>query len=132
MKIRIKGNSVRFRLTKTEVRAVCEQGLCREKTQFNESHFVYAVNASEKHDNLHAAFLNQGIILFVPKDMISNWYTNDQVGFYHVQMLDNGQELELTLEKDFVCLDERAEDESDNYPNPRLDENANSQISNSN
>ncbi len=126
MKIRIKGNSVRFRLTKTEVNAVCERDMAREKTQFNEAHFVYAVKASKDHDNLHASFFDQGIILFVPKNSLSDWNTNDQVGFYHTQILDNGQKLDLTLEKDFVCLDDRAEDESDNYPNPRGAEKANS------
>lgn len=45
-----------------------------------------------------------------------------KVGFYHTQTLDDGQKLNLTLEKDFVCLDERSEDQSDNYPNPRLEE----------
>ncbi len=124
MKIRIKGNSVRFRLTQTEVRAICERDMVREKTQFNEAHFVYAVKASNQHDNLQASFFDQGIILFVPKDTLTDWYTNDQVGFYHTQILNNGQKLELTLEKDFVCLDDRAEDETDNYPNPRLAENA--------
>lgn len=125
MKIRIKGNSVRFRLTQTEVKTLCERDMVREKTQFNEAHFVYAVKASNDRDNLHASFFDQGIILFVPKSTLSDWYTNDEVGFYHSQILDNGQELELTLEKDFVCLDDRDEDESDNYPNPKANENAN-------
>ncbi len=123
MKIRIKGNSIRFRLTQTEVKAICERDMVREKTQFNEVHFVYAVEASNQHDYLQASFLDQGIILFVPKDTLADWSTNEQVGFYHTQILNNGQKLELTLEKDFVCLDERVEDETDNYPNPKLAEN---------
>ncbi len=123
MKIRIKGNSIRFRLTQTEVKAICERDMVREKTQFNEAHFVYAVEASNQHDYLQASFLDQGIILFVPKDTLADWSTNEQVGFYHTQILNNGQKLELTLEKDFVCLDERVEDETDNYPNPKLAEN---------
>jgi|SRR5680860_158816 len=122
MKIRIKGNSVRFRLTKTEVNALCEKGIARKKTAFNESHFVYAVKTSDQHENLHAAFLNQGIVLFLPETVLGNWSANDEVGFYHTQTLDDGQKLNLTLEKDFVCLDERSEDQSDNYPNPRLEE----------
>lgn len=124
MKIRIKGNSVRFRLTQTEVKAICERGVVREKTQFNEAHFDYAAQASNEYNSLHASFDDQGIILYVPAYTLTDWYTNDQVGFYHSQILDNGQKLELTLEKDFVCLDERTEDESDNYPNPRGNENA--------
>lgn len=120
MKIRIKGNSVRFRLTKTEVQSLCERGIAREKTAFNESNFVYAVKVSDQYDNLHASFLNLGIILFLPKEIINDWYLNDQVGFYHTQTLEEGQKLELILEKDFVCMDESTEDQSDNYPNPKM------------
>lgn len=119
MKIRIKGNSVRFRLTKTEVQSLCERGIAREKTAFNESNFVYAVKVSDEYDNLHASFLNLGIILFIPKAILSDWHLNDQVGFYHSQTIEDGQKLELKLEKDFVCMDETIEDQSDNYPNPK-------------
>ncbi|VAW12712.1 hypothetical protein MNBD_BACTEROID03-2401 [hydrothermal vent metagenome] len=123
MKIRIKGNSVRFRLTKTEVKTLCEKGIAREKTAFNESNFVYAVKVSDKYDNLHASFLNLGIILFIPKKILSGWHLNDQVGFYHSQTLDDGEQLQLILEKDFVCMDEGIGDQSDNYPNPKMDNN---------
>ncbi|MFS4491642.1 DUF7009 family protein [Maribacter sp. 2308TA10-17] len=120
MKIRIKGNSVRFRLAKTEVQNLCEKGIAREKTAFDESNFVYAVKVSDKYDNLHASFLNLGIILFIPKSILSDWHLNDQVGFYHSQTLEFGEKLELKLEKDFVCMDETVEDQSDNYPNPKM------------
>lgn len=120
MKIRIKGNSVRFRLTKTEVQSLCERGISREKTTFNESNFVYAVKVSDKYDNLHASFLNLGIILFLPQTILSDWYLNEQVGFYHSQTLESGQKLELKLEKDFVCMDKTTENQSDNYPNPKM------------
>ena len=39
-------------------------------------------------------------------------------GFQHKQALSNGKELFLLVEKDFVCLDNTFEDQSDNYPNP--------------
>ena len=120
MKIRIRGNSVRFRLTKTEVKNLCEKGISKEKTAFNESNFVYAVKVSDAHENLHASFLNQGIVLFINKKILGDWYENEQVGFYHTQGLDNGEQLTLTLEKDFVCMDQTLEDQSDNYPNPKL------------
>jgi len=119
MKIRIKGNSIRFRLTKSEVENLCENGLCREKTTFDEVNFVYAVKASEQYKDLHALFLGNGIILNIPKANLSGWFENDQVGFYHSQELGCGEKLQLTLEKDFACMDETSEDQSDNYPNPK-------------
>lgn len=47
-----------------------------------------------------------------------NWDKNEIVGFKDDFALKNGEKLSLLVEKDFVCLDERDEDESDNYPNP--------------
>ncbi|MFT7611256.1 MAG: hypothetical protein ACI9J3_000198 [Parvicellaceae bacterium] len=106
MKISINGNSVRFGLTKNEVEGLCQKGMAREKITFNESNFIYAVKVSDKYDNLHACFLNLGIILFIPKDILGDWHLSDQVGFGHSQTMENGQKVELSLEKDFVCSDE--------------------------
>ncbi|ASU35001.1 hypothetical protein MuYL_3116 [Mucilaginibacter xinganensis] len=62
---------------------------------------------------LSATFNNNTITLFVPKKMISELEHTDRVGF------DNTDgELYLLVEKDFTCLDNVAEDQSDNYPNP--------------
>jgi hypothetical protein len=47
-----------------------------------------------------------------------NWTDTDLVGFQHEYDLRNGTKLFLLVEKDFVCLDNTFEDQSDNYPNP--------------
>ncbi len=120
MKIRIKGNSVRFRLTKSEVRALCEVGSIEEKTEFGESLFTYAVSVSDEHDDLWASFNDGSIALSISNTLLDNWDTNENVGFYHTQTNGNGSSLVLTLEKDFVCMDETVEDQSDNYPNPKM------------
>ena len=44
MKLRIRGNSARLRLTKTEVKHLAEKGLVEEKTDFgNGQTLVYAI-----------------------------------------------------------------------------------------
>jgi len=45
--------------------------------------------------------------------MIDELIYTDKVGFENAD-----GKLHLLVEKDFVCLDEVAEDQSDNYPNP--------------
>ena len=49
------------------------------------------------------------------------WANSDRVGLQHTNLMENGKELFLLVEKDFVCLDETIEDQSDNYPNPWMD-----------
>ncbi len=115
MKIRIKGNSVRFRLTQSDVKQLCEKGSVSEQTNFGDLVFRYAVKMTDDTDTMSASFENQRITLFLPERLGKDWQNNDQVGFQHHQ-----DELFLLLEKDFTCLDNTMEDQSDNYPNPKL------------
>lgn len=119
MKIRIKGNSVRFRLTKTEVETFCKTGSFSEKTSFNEGVFAYQVVAKDDIEALQADFRDGSITLFLPKSETFIWAEGERVGYENTVELGNGEKLHLLLEKDFVCMDETAEDQSDNYPNPK-------------
>nr|WP_298789775.1 hypothetical protein [uncultured Allomuricauda sp.] len=119
MKIRIKGNSIRYRLTKTEVEAFCTTGYFSETTEFNDHKLTYALKVSETKTHLDAEFVDDTITLIVPEAICKGWNINNQVGFEHTLALNNGNTLFLLVEKDFVCMDETIEDQSDNYPNPK-------------
>jgi len=112
MKIRIKGNSLRYRLTKRDVGQFTEDGYIEESISFGSQTLIYAL---QKHADKHltALFTNNKITLLMPETMATEWELTDIVGFEHQ---DN--ELFLLVEKDFKCLDNVAEDQSDNYPNP--------------
>jgi hypothetical protein len=50
------------------------------------------------------------------------WASTEQVSIQGEQMLDEGGTLKILVEKDFVCLTGRDdEDESDMYPHPEAD-----------
>ncbi len=118
MKIRIKGNTIRFRLTRPEVETLCAEGHIEEKTPFAGNVFNYAVQ--KRNDAyLNASFIGNTIILHVPANLLEGWDRNDLVGFEHRMDLGEKGSLFLLLEKDFVCLDQRNYDQSDQYPNPK-------------
>ncbi len=119
MKIRIRANSIRFRLTKSEVEQLCTAGSVEESTAFLDKTFGYGVRISSEFEQLHASFKDNHITLYLPKTLGKDWYTNDQVGFEHTIELPEQQQLSLLLEKDFTCLSPRGEDETDNYMNPK-------------
>lgn len=119
MKIRIKDNSVRYRLTQSEVKQFCETGKVNAHTPFPESQLFYQIIRKDEIDSLTAKFENGQIILEVPSHLAKNWDTDERVGFNHQQKLEDGSILHLLIEKDFVCLDNTMEDQSDNYPNPK-------------
>lgn len=118
MKIRIQGNSIRYRLTRSEVSALQEKGFFEEHTRFNGLNFGYCVMAKEGITGLQAEFQKNTITLFLPKVESKKWPDSNLVGYANDMIMDNGHTLHLLLEKDFVCLDERIEDQTDNYPNP--------------
>ncbi|MGI9546601.1 MAG: DUF7009 family protein [Flavobacteriaceae bacterium] len=119
MKIRIRGNSLRFRLTKPEVEDLCTKGRVEETTSFGDTIFTYRVIMSADHNSLHADFHDKTITLFVPNAQIKDWHLNEVVGFEHSMAFDTKTDLQLLIEKDFSCLTPRGEDESDNYTNPK-------------
>ena len=119
MKIRIKGNSIRYRLTKTEVAQLGRTGQLEESTIFPGGHrFHYRLERSAGLEELSVSFNEGTITLLIPGAMVDEWVNTDIVGFNQVIPLDNGDVLRLLIEKDFVCLDHTEEDQSDNYPNP--------------
>lgn len=120
MKIRIKGDSIRFRLTQNEVKTLSENGKVFESTCFGEMRFTYGVVLNEAIHYLQASYTNNSIILEVPRSQGASWYTNDIISFDYSAKTSFGNELYLLLEKDFTCLDNSVEDQTDNYPNPKL------------
>jgi hypothetical protein len=112
MKIRIKSNSVRYRLTRTDIAQLTETGFLKDKVDFGNQQLIYALQITND-DNLSASFINNTITVQMPKNMIDEMANTDRVGFEN-----HGETLHLLIEKDFICLDNVAEDQSDNYPNP--------------
>ena len=118
MKLRIKGNSLRIRLSKTEVSTIATTGYLEEETLFGSNKFVYALQRVDEGNTLTAALEPNKMIMFIPASLIKDWPQNNIVGFEANIPLAGGKTLYLLLEKDFVCLDETTEDQRDNYENP--------------
>lgn len=114
MKIRIKGNSIRYRLTKPEVDRFGGDGYLEEVTDFGTTRLTYALKTTAM-EELWVNFVDNKITVFMPISMLTQWINTDTVGFEH-----STNNFYLLIEKDFKCLDNLAEDQSDNYPNPLL------------
>ncbi len=118
MKLRIKGNSIRLRLSKSEVSKLAATGYLEEQTSFGETQFVYALQSVESANELAANLDLNKLTMFVPYILVKDWPDNNVVGFDVSKPLPDGNQLYLLLEKDFACLDHTTEDQSDNYENP--------------
>ena len=118
MKLRIKGNSVRLRLTQSEVQNFGQSGVIEEKMQSQGQEFSYRMLAS---DSMPFSLEIEPfkLTIYLPVEQVRQWAGSDQVGMETKQITDQAAGLKILIEKDFACLTDRPwEDESDNFPHP--------------
>lgn len=120
MKIRIQGDSVRFRLSKSEVSDLVQTGRIADETHFGSSVFRYEIVSATNKSTMSADFADSCITLFAPVHLLENWDNDNRVGFSENLETSENSTLKLILEKDFKCLDNGDEDQSDFYDNPKL------------
>jgi hypothetical protein len=115
MKLRIKGNSVRMRLTQSEAAQLRETGVVSETVDFaGGGQFVYAIDTSADDDMIKITFENCFLRITVPGQLADEWVMSEQVG-----LESNATVPAVLIEKDFACLTDRPnEDESDMFPHP--------------
>lgn len=120
MKLRIRGNSVRLRLSKSELEQIAEAGFAEDAVRFPTGpalRYRLEVGAT---DTLAATFGESVVKVVVPEAQIRRWLEPDEVSIRGEQPLADGAVLRILVEKDFECLVPRPdEDSSDLFENPR-------------
>ncbi len=111
---------MRLRLTRGEVDALRERGEVFANTGFpGGRRLQYRVESSPASIRPAAFFSDNTLTVRLPEADVIAWATTEQVSMQDVQTLDDGDQLQILVEKDFVCLTPReGEDESDMYPHP--------------
>ncbi len=116
MKLRIKGSSVRFRLTRSDVGTLIEQGQVDEVTRFPAGQsFGYSLKHNATAKAIEASFHEGVISIVVPTHTARVWAASQEAGI-QVNLSVNGLPLAVAIEKDFPCLVDRPlEDDSDAF-----------------
>lgn len=122
MKLRIKGNTIRLRLTQGEVDEFRVHGKVSDQLNFGGGSPAILHYILERHPEikeLTAVFTVDAITVQVPEITARAWVDTDQVGFDNRETDRRLPEPYILVEKDFQCLHKRPhEDESDHFPNP--------------
>ncbi|QQS40944.1 MAG: hypothetical protein IPM63_16490 [Acidobacteriota bacterium] len=113
MKLRIRGNSIRLRLLKSEVAELSEKGSVSETTDFGGSRFTYRLQSGS--DRIGASFEGGTVTVTVPENEIYEWAeTEEKIG---IEGDSNG--LKILIEKDFACPTRKDDpDNLDAFANP--------------
>ncbi len=118
----MKGNSVRLRLSRSEVEEFGRSGKVQEEVRFGprpQDTLCYQITKSPG-DKVTASLADGTITVSVPDRLVSLWVEREQIGFEERQVVDETSELLIMVEKDFACLTSRSgEDTDDNFPHPK-------------
>jgi hypothetical protein len=112
-------------LTQGEVDTLRSDGILSARTGFPGGRdFQYVLESSPASVAPGALFSDNVITVHLPETTVLAWASSEQVSIEGVQILDDGEQLAILVEKDFSCLAPReGEDESDMYPHPNADNN---------
>lgn len=120
MKLRVRDNSIRLRLTQTEVDTMASNGLVKARVSVpGGSGLDYVLESSARTEKATATYSGGALTVLVPEGEVKRWVSTEQVSIAADEQLDDGDVLKILIEKDYACLAPReGEDESDMFPHP--------------
>ncbi|MFQ5549069.1 MAG: hypothetical protein ACE5FV_12310 [Woeseia sp.] len=122
MKLRIRGNSVRLRLKRSEVDQIAAGISIVEETHFPDSVLTYRLDVTEA-NRISARFDDGCLAVSLPKSKLPDWTGTDEVSLYAEQKLSGPGALSVLIEKDFSCLEpghhRDSKDDEDTFTHPR-------------
>jgi hypothetical protein len=123
MKVRILGNSIRYRLRQKEVLQFQELGEVREISSFgagNSDKLSFVLKKSSR-TGFKITLWSCTVTIEVPKSVCDEWTNTDLVGFEEDIDTGKGETIKILVEKDFKCLDGSDAENEDAYPNPGVE-----------
>lgn len=119
MKLRIRDDSLRLRLGRSEVERLAAEGLVEAAMHVGPGQRLrYAV---ERDDTLAAPVVRlQGsdLVVGLPAAVVERWVSSEDVSIEGTQTFE-GRALAILVEKDFQCLIPRTGRDTDAFPNPK-------------
>ena len=118
MKLRIKGNSIRLRLLRSEVERFAADGRVSDEVRFGANALRYSLLASTETETIIARFVDAEITVVIPESKAMDWAKGNDIGLEVEQPIGDGELLTILIEKDFACLNRPDDpDRADAYPN---------------
>jgi|ERR1700733_1132579 hypothetical protein len=121
MKLRIKGNSLRLRISRSEVANLLKGDRLEETIHFApqaNAKFTYAVEQTASMSALSIRYAENNVTVLIPADQANAWCVSEQIGIAESLSTGSFGVLEVLIEKDFACLDRSDEENEDTFPNP--------------
>jgi hypothetical protein len=122
MKLRVRANTLRVRVSRSEVARILAGDCLEDTIHFTPepgAKFTYALQQQHSLSRPVVQYADNRVTILLPASQANAWAITDQVGIAAEISLGNLGALELLIEKDFACLDRSDEDNKDAFPNPK-------------
>jgi hypothetical protein len=104
MKLRIQNNSLRFRLTQSEVMRLMETGQVEDEVRFTADRALhYSVASNKALKNIKVEYAADCLRVLLPAPSVLAWAESDQVCIANHGGAGHGR-VQVLVEKDFPCL----------------------------
>jgi hypothetical protein len=120
MKLRIKGNSLRLRVSPSEMTRLLQTGRIEETIRFGPeagAKLIYALEHSACAPAMAVRYEQNEILVVVSSEDARRWAAGQEAGLYGESGSSPGP-LEIAVEKDFACLDQEEAENENTFPNP--------------
>jgi len=121
MKLRIRGNAIRFRLQRAEVEALVLHGALQDTLRFAPDpggQWHYGIALSDA-DTVGIGHGPGAMTVLLPRAIAKELAESERVGVEAEIPVAEGATLRVQIEKDYQCLVDRpGEDDRDAFPNP--------------
>ncbi|MBL0103415.1 MAG: hypothetical protein IPP51_06430 [Bacteroidetes bacterium] len=91
MKIRIKGNTIRIRLSKSEVDRFAVNHRIEDHTEFGDTKFSYALVSGPQYAQMGADFKDGIITMFLTEKQAEEWTKTTLIGLENDMPIGNGK-----------------------------------------
>jgi hypothetical protein len=123
MKVRISGNSLRFRVSRSDLASLQSGKRVQTTIHFApqpDANFTYVLERSVTVQSIAVRYLPGEVTAILPTAQADLWSATDQVGIYETLNIGNAETLDLIIEKDFACIDGSDAQNVDTFPNPSI------------
>jgi hypothetical protein len=121
MKLRIQGDSLRLRVSRTELARLQAGGRVEETVHFGaarDARLTYALEVAPQASPVRVRYQSQEVTVLLSEDQARSWAKESAVGVYATVAIGSEISLEVIVEKDFACLDRSDVENSDTFANP--------------
>jgi len=121
MKLRIKGNSIRLRVSQPEMAALLREGRIVETICFGaaaDARLSYGLEVRDAGREIALEYRDGAVMAVLSASSARRWAESEDVGVYGDVETGDGA-VALLVEKDFACLDGDDPQDEDAFPNPK-------------